>query len=216
MSPAPLQGRVVAIIGTGNAYHRGVAIACVESGASVALATVQKDQEFVVASIANEVWAIGAEQLVRAIDATDPAAVAAFAAEVFDRFGRCDALIAAHDRVTDVDADELGPDEFDAAVAVNLTGPFLAAQAFGRLMERAGSGVIVFVDAGARGDAAYRAAKSALAGLAAHLDAEWSVRGVQVQVAAGASSEPEALCSGLVAAVRVFHPGENARNQSSH
>ena len=74
-----------------------IAVALAEAGADLALGTVSVAQveEFSTASIANEVWAIGREQFNSVLDASDPAAAAAFAAEVCDRLGRCDAVVIA-------------------------------------------------------------------------------------------------------------------------
>ena len=186
MTAPGLAGKVVALICRGVDADRAIAVACAEAGADVALATVEpiQEQEFATASIANEVWAIGRKQFNRLLDSADPASVAAFAAEVWDRLGGCDLLVAAHDHASYVSLDELGPDEFAETVKVNLGGPFLAAQAFGRLMERNGGGRIVFVDADAPGDVSYRAAKAGLAGLAARLNEEWAAAGVRAAVVA--------------------------------
>lgn len=179
-----LDGKVVAIIGAGSDRDRAFAVACAEAGADVALATqaAETAQEFAMNSIANEVWAIGRQQFVRAMDAADATAVMSFADEVWDRMHRCDALIAAHDLRTDAPADELSPDEWELAIRVNLTAPFLAAQAFGRLMEREHGGVVLLV-APEGGDVAYAAARLGLEAVAEGLSAAWHERGVHVRCA---------------------------------
>lgn len=179
----PLAGQVVALIGAGSDRDRAIAVACAESGADLALATTEPAREFAVASIANEVWAIGSEQLTAVLNAGDATAVMAFAEQVWDRFGHCDALVAAHDAPSTLPADEISQDEWEAVLAANLTAPFLAAQAFGRLMERSGRGTIVFLQATEpEGDAACRAARAGLVGLAAGLEAAWGSQGVRTLV----------------------------------
>jgi len=68
---------------------------------------------------------------------------------------------------------------------VNLTGPFLLAQAFGRPMLAAGTGAIVNIASIAglhavADRAAYNASKHGLIGLTRTLAAEWGGRGVRV------------------------------------
>jgi NAD(P)-dependent dehydrogenase (short-subunit alcohol dehydrogenase family) len=189
----PLAGKTVAIICQGSDADRALAIACAEAGARIALATVRptQEQEFAVNSIANEAWAIGAEQFARVLDATDPVAVTAFADEVCDRFGRCHALIAAHRCPSTAPFDELSPTEWDDCLRLNLTAPFLAAQAFARVMERDGGGAILFIRAEEPGaDAAYMAAQAGLEGLAR-----------AVRESAGARRVSAAVIDGTPAAV---------------
>lgn len=182
----PLAARVVALIGPPDAAMRTLAVACAEAGAAVAIATQEKtqDEEFAAQSIANEVWVIGRDHFVRPLDCAEPTAVMAFADEVWDRLGRCDALVALHELVTSAPLDELSPDEWAASIRVNLTAPYLAIQAFGRLMERAGRGLII-VSAGlpGEGDAAYAAARAGLGAFAGHVAAAWANAGVTIEVA---------------------------------
>ena len=90
-----LTGKVIAIVGTGSARDRVIAVSLAEAGADIAIATEEAlpAQEFATASIANEVWAIGREQFSAVLDASDGAAVAAFLREVRHRLGRLDAVV---------------------------------------------------------------------------------------------------------------------------
>lgn len=169
-----LTGKVVAIIGTGSDLHRAIAVQAAEVGAKVALATVARDQEFAVHSIANEVWSVGAEHFVTLMDATDPSDVASFADETYDKLGRCDLLAWTCSMPSNVPIEELSLAEWNSIFKVNLDAPYIATQAFGRLMERDGGGIIAFamndpLDA----DPAYRAAHTALETFARDLDLRW-------------------------------------------
>jgi NAD(P)-dependent dehydrogenase (short-subunit alcohol dehydrogenase family) len=188
-----LAGKVAAIIGGGSERDRALALAFAEAGADIALATQEKSQqnEFAMASIANEVWVLGREQFLRLMDASDPVDVTAFADEVCDRMRRVDVLVAAHDAAGAAPLEELSREEWRVALERNLTAPFLAAQAFGRLMERAHGGTIVLIGAAAGGDVAYGSAKAGLAGMAARLAAEWASAGVAVHVVDGALAPAE-------------------------
>jgi 3-oxoacyl-[acyl-carrier protein] reductase len=176
-----LSGQVVVVVGDGSPLHRAVAVTAAEAGADIALATARPDQEFAVASIANEVWAVGREQIVRAIDALDPVAVAAFAEEVDDRFRRVDALVVVP-ALSDLDAiGEVSKEAWEHALAQGLTIPFLAAQAFGRAMERAGGGQIIFVTPAPPFDVSAATGAAGLGGLASAIDAVMGTLGVSAR-----------------------------------
>jgi NAD(P)-dependent dehydrogenase (short-subunit alcohol dehydrogenase family) len=180
-----LEGKVVALIGSGSEHDRAIAIVCAQAGANLALATTDRSQqqEFAMNSIANEAWALDRDQFVTVMDASDATAVIAFAEQTWDRYGRCDALIAAHHLPSAAPLDELSPDEWDYAIQVNLTAPFLAAHAFGKLMERSGTGLVIFAPRDLAGaDAAYRAARAALEAVATSISEIWGVRGVRALV----------------------------------
>lgn len=182
-----LTGKVIALAGTGSERDRAVAMACAEAGADVAFGTSDRSQEFAMASIANEVWAVGREQFVRVLDACDPVAVTAWADEVWDRLGRCDVLVTACDAPSGIPLDELAHAEFVTGLERNLAAPFLAAQAFGRLMERSHGGLIVLLAPASPGDAACRAAAAGLSGLAAAINESWAPESVRAVVVEGAS-----------------------------
>jgi NAD(P)-dependent dehydrogenase (short-subunit alcohol dehydrogenase family) len=90
-----LDGKAVALVATGSAVDRAIAMALAEAGADVAIATQlsTQEQEFATASIANEVWSIGREQFSHVMDAEEAGAVAGLIAETRRKLGRCDALV---------------------------------------------------------------------------------------------------------------------------
>ncbi|MFN0093377.1 MAG: SDR family NAD(P)-dependent oxidoreductase [Dehalococcoidia bacterium] len=188
MSAPLIPGQVVALIGAGTDRDRSLIVPLVADGVRVALATMDRSQaqEFAMNSIANELWALGAEQFVRLMDAGDPSAVVAFADEVFDQYGRCDLALIAHSQPSDVEIDELSFDEWEPLLRANLSGAFLALQAFGRLMERAHGGRIVLVESEGV-SAANLAANQGLRGLAEAAERAWPDRGVSVEVTSAAA-----------------------------
>jgi NAD(P)-dependent dehydrogenase (short-subunit alcohol dehydrogenase family) len=118
-------------------------------------------------------------------DVTDAASVDAFAAAVDQRLGRVDVLVNNAGIACISPAEETPADLWRQVIDVNLTGPFLLCQAFGRRMLAGGSGSIVNIAsvAGLRGvadRAAYNASKHGLIGLTRTLAAEWGGRGVRV------------------------------------
>jgi NAD(P)-dependent dehydrogenase (short-subunit alcohol dehydrogenase family) len=177
-----LDGRAIALVCRGSEADRAIAVALAEAGANVALGTVTRaqDEEFATASIANEIWAMGREQFNRVLDAADPAAAAAFAAEVCDRLGRCDGLVLAPGPLPEIPFDELSRDEWDPVVAQTLTAWLFSAQAFARVIERGGGGVMVIaIDPGDQSPSS-QALDAALAGATAGLRVAHAARGVHV------------------------------------
>jgi len=117
-------------------------------------------------------------------DVSDDAHVAAFAARVRERFGRVDVLVNNAGISLIAPADETAPEQWRRVLDVNLTGPFLLCQAFGRMMLEAGTGSIVNVASiaglgGVVDRAAYNASKHGVVGLTRTLAAEWGGRGVR-------------------------------------
>jgi NAD(P)-dependent dehydrogenase (short-subunit alcohol dehydrogenase family) len=84
---------VVAILGTGSELDRAVAVACAEAGADIALGTESdaRDQDYGMNSIANEIWAIGREHLVRVLKGPDD--IGDFVRDTRARLGGCDVLV---------------------------------------------------------------------------------------------------------------------------
>jgi NAD(P)-dependent dehydrogenase (short-subunit alcohol dehydrogenase family) len=160
----------VAVV-TGAAQGIGARIAEVLTGAGYAVAT------FDLQPASGELSYTG--------DVTSEADVAGFAAAVQDRFGRVDAVVNNAGIACIAPAEQTSLQVWRRVLDVNLTGPFLICQAFGRLMleQRSGSIVNIASVAGLLGvadRAAYNASKHGLVGLTRTLAAEWGGRGVRV------------------------------------
>ena len=102
-----------------------------------------------------------------------------------EMFGRVDALVNNAGVSFIKPAEEITLTQWQRVLEVNLTGPFLTSQIFGRAMLAAGSGAIVNVSSvagllGIADRAAYNASKHGLIGLTRTLAAEWGGRGVRV------------------------------------
>ncbi|MFG2037020.1 SDR family NAD(P)-dependent oxidoreductase [Dactylosporangium sp. NPDC048998] len=118
-------------------------------------------------------------------DVSDEGDVLRFAAEVESRYGRADVLVNNAGIASIAPAEETTAAQWRRVLEVNLTGPFLLCQAFGRAMLVRGSGSIVNIAsvAGLMGVAdrvAYNASKHGLIGLTRTLAVEWGGRGVRV------------------------------------
>ncbi len=175
-------GRVAAILCAGSNDDRTIAMALAEAGVDIALGTLEGSQEFAVASIANEVWAVGREQFSSVLEADDPVALAAFAAETADRLGRCDVLVVCSNSGTKnaPPPEEISAEEWAAALRIGLTIPLLAAHAFQPVIERDGGGLMIFVGDDAESGLVDGVLRAGRRELAARVNEAWGPRGVRV------------------------------------
>ncbi len=127
----------------------------------------------------------GAEAISALGDVSSAGDVERMAAQTLEVFGRVDALVNNAGISFIQAAESIQLEDWRRVLEVNLTGPFLTCQVFGRLMLTAGGGAIVNVSSvagllGVADRAAYNASKHGLIGLTRTLAAEWGGRGVRV------------------------------------
>jgi NAD(P)-dependent dehydrogenase (short-subunit alcohol dehydrogenase family) len=175
-----METRVAVVTGAARGIGRRTAEVLADAGYALGLTDLTEATE-----TADSVRQRGVEVLDFRGDVSDPAAVAALAEQVRARFGRVDLLVNNAGISLITPAEDTSAEQWRRVLDVNLTGPFLLCQAFGRLMLEAGVGSIVNVAsiAGLRGvsdRAAYNASKHGLIGLTRTLAAEWGGRGVRV------------------------------------
>lgn len=147
---------------------------------------------------------LGGEALGVACELTEPGAPEALVAAALGAFGRLDVLVNNAGAGQVAASEEVAAEDWRRILELDLTAPFLCAQAAGRVMLAAGRGVIVNVSSltghvGLARRAAYTAAKHGLEGMTKVLAAEWGGRGVRVvSVAPGYVETP--LLAGTMAA----------------
>lgn len=202
-----LEGRVIVITGGAGLLGPRHAAAVAAMGGIPVVADLRADAAKRVAG--DTAKAFGVAAMGAALDVTDESSVEALAARVHERFGRVDGLVnnaANNPRVEDGDAaftrlESFPRDQWDADVAVGLTGSFLCAKHFGSAMARARRGVIVNVSSeygiiapdqrlyhepGKPDDrqpvkpVSYTAVKAGLHGLTMYLATYWADAGVRV------------------------------------
>ena len=146
------------------------------------------------AAIADRLTAQGTEVVrldlaagpgVRAADVTDHAAIAALAEEL----GPVDVLVNNAGRWLFGPLEDVSPEQFAAAIDVNLRGAFHTTQAFGRGMLERGRGAIVNITSIAGRHAnprvgGYSASKAGLEALTRQTALEWGARGVRCNAVA--------------------------------
>ena len=182
-----LAGKRAAVTGASGDIGRAIALALAAAGADVALLARRRER---LEALAADVGDMGRQAAVVPVDVTDAEAVAEAAALSAAELGPIDILVnnagGARFLAPALDVAESG---WTKTVALNLTAPFLCAQAFGGPMVERGSGSIVNVGsvAGLRhlaGMSAYTSAKGGLFAQTRALAREWAPHGVRVNAVA--------------------------------
>ncbi len=184
-----LSGRVAVVTGGAS----GIGAACAELLAAAGATVVVLDRE------------VPADADAIRLDVTDEAAIDAAMAEVAERHGRIDVLVASAGIAIRRPATELSLADWQKVVDVNLTGVFLCARAAARHMIGSGGGSIVtiasvlgVVGGGVYPNISYQAAKGGVINLTRALALEWAEHGIRVNsVAPTYVNTP--LTAGLVA-----------------
>lgn len=182
-----LRGRRCVVTGAAGGIGRAVAAALTGAGAAVAL--LDRDAAGCEAAAA-ELAAGGARAIALACDIADPASVAAAAEAVAGRLGGpCEVLVNNAGLLRPGPLATLTLAEWNATLAVNLTGYFLCAQAFGRQMLESGAegGAIVHVASIAGShpqgqSGAYSPSKAGVVMLSRQIALEWGPAGIRSNV----------------------------------
>ena len=182
-----LDGKRAAVTGASGDIGRAITLTLAGAGADVALLARRRER---LEALAGEVRAMGRRAAVVPVDVTDAAALADAAADAAEQLGPIDILVnnAGGARFL-APALETAESGWTKTVALNLTAPFLCAQAFGAPMVERGAGAIVNVGsvAGLRhlaGMSAYSSAKGGLFAQTRALAREWAPHGVRVNAVA--------------------------------
>jgi NAD(P)-dependent dehydrogenase (short-subunit alcohol dehydrogenase family) len=182
-----LEGKAALVIGASNPIGRAIAVALGEAGADVAVATTTRapDEEVLVNSCSNEIWALNRKTFAASIDAADEADVEALMERAVSELGRIDILVNAQDLPFAKPAVEIEQAEWRRVLDVMAGGSFLASRAAARRMLERGWGRIINVasvlgERGLANGAAYCAAQAAVLNLTRALALEWARDGIKV------------------------------------
>lgn len=178
-----LSGRVAVVTGAARGIGQTIAGHLAAAGARTVLTDLRDDVE----ATARALSSAGRDADWITMDVTDSAAVDAAAAEVLDRYGRVDILVANAGMSYELPAIDHTDRHWRQVMAVNLDGVFYAIRAFARpmLAARAGSIVAISSIAGVKAvrpelHVGYDVSKAAVAHLCRVLAVEWAKTGVRV------------------------------------
>ncbi|WP_240794384.1 glucose 1-dehydrogenase [Azoarcus sp. DD4] len=185
-----LEGQVCVVTGAASGIGAAVAEALAEAGAQVALL----DRDGVGAErMADTLRERGGSAVAVECDIASESAVQAAAARVRDTLGPCAALVNNAGMLRPGALDAVSVAEWNAVLAVNLTGYLLCARSFAAQMRELGRGSLVHVASIASlfpqtGSGAYSASKAGVLLLSRQMAAEWGPAGIR----------SNAICPGMI------------------
>lgn len=189
------EGDVAIVTGAARGLGRDLAVELGRAGARVVAADIAGDMEGLgyelsdeedLAETESQVRSVGAEVLAITVDVRREEQVEQMVASALDHFGKVDILVNNAGVYTGAPITELTETQWDAALDVNLKGPFLCSKHVARhLMERADGGRIVTIASasalvGIPNQASYQSSKHGVLGLTRTLALELAPAGATV------------------------------------
>jgi 3-oxoacyl-[acyl-carrier protein] reductase len=182
-----LAGRVALVTGASRGIGKAIALALAAAGADVAVNYRARADD--AQAVAAAIRALGRRSVALGADVSQSAAVAKLVRAAEEALGPIDVLVNNAGVALRRDLDELGEDDFDRTIAINLKSAFLCTQAVWPGMRTRGWGRIVNISSGAARGAGivgphYNASKAGMEGLTRGYAARLVKDGVTVNAVA--------------------------------
>lgn len=179
-----LSGRVCVVTGGGGGIGRAVALSLARAGARVA--AIDRDERGLEVT-RTELLKLDRDHVVAPCDTSSAESVTAASEQIEQALGPCHVLVNTAAVLRPGGLDTLSLAEWNAVLAINLTGYFLCAQIFGRQMRALGRGSLVHVSSIAGSHAqghsgAYSVSKAGVIMLSQQLANEWGRHGIRSNV----------------------------------
>ena len=179
------------VTGAGQGMGRAIALGLARESGRVVVNDIRRETAL---KVADEIVQEGGHALPVAADVTDKAQIDSLVNATLEKFGCIDILINNAGLLFSTPVEEIGLEEWNRVLSVNLTAPFLLSQAVMPAMRARHGGQIVNVASSAGrstselGGIHYTASKTGLLGLSRHLAREWAQYNINVN----------AVCPGLI------------------
>jgi len=172
---------VAIVTGSSSGIGEAIAIELASAGAAVVVNSRRQERA---EPVADAIRSSGGRAIAVAADVCDSAQVARLVSAAVQELGGLHILVNNAGAGLVAPSEELAEADWRRLIDVDLTAPFLCAQAAARHMLAAGGGVIVNIASSLGhtaipGRAAYASAKHGLIGLTKVLGVEWAGRGVR-------------------------------------
>ncbi|GAB3152262.1 SDR family oxidoreductase [Micromonospora sonneratiae] len=179
-----LDGKVALVTGGARGIGAAVALRLAQDGADVAFTYRRRADQ--AAEVVERIKAVGRRAMAVQADNADADGLTAVVDRVAEEFGRLDILVNNAGAFIVAPIEELGLEQFDYTMAVNVRAPFVASKAAVRHMTDGGRiisiGSNVAEHVAFPGFAAYSTSKTALIGLTKGLGRELGPRGITVNI----------------------------------
>jgi NAD(P)-dependent dehydrogenase (short-subunit alcohol dehydrogenase family) len=181
-----LEGRVSVVTGGATGIGFRMALGLAEAGSNVVIASRKLEA---CEQAAGEMERAGVQALAVSCDVTKPADVDAMKEAVIKRFGRVDVLVNNAGRAWVAAPEDMPVERWQQVFDLNITGPFLCAQALGREMIKVKRGKIINIasiagivgrNPRAYNSIAYGSSKGALVNFTRDLAVKWAQHNIQV------------------------------------
>jgi NAD(P)-dependent dehydrogenase (short-subunit alcohol dehydrogenase family) len=181
-----LTGEVALVTGAARGLGRAISLALAHAGASIALGLRDVTMG---SELAHEIHGIGRQALPLQMDMSRLDQISRAVDDTVARFGRLDILVNNAGIAPGNLAENVGEEDFDLTLDVNIKGTFFASQAAGRVMIRQNRGRIINMSSQAGfvalpEESVYCMTKAAIAHLTKCLAVEWGKYNITVNAVA--------------------------------